>query len=69
MSATLSDTEFESVKSRLNAALHELVFATKHADDDQLEEALNCLCIAGLTIETVSMELAGILQKTEGGAP
>lgn len=46
----LSDAQFESIKARLNSAIHELVFAVQHAEDDNLDDAATCLVTAQGTI-------------------
>ena len=53
----LSDKKFESVKERLNSAIHEIVFAVQHVEDDNLEDAGTCLVTAQGTIEHVAEEL------------
>ena len=53
----LSDGQFESIKDRLNSAIHELVFAVQHAEDDNLDDAATCLVTAQGTIEEVNNEL------------
>lgn len=53
----LSDKKFESVKERLNSAIHEIVFAVQHAEDDNLEDAGTCLVTAQGTIDHVAEEL------------
>lgn len=56
----ISDAQFESIKTRLNAAIHELVFAVKHAEEDQLDDAATCLVTAQGTIEYVNLELVAM---------
>lgn len=50
----LSDAEFESLKSSLNQAIHELVFAVQHLEFDEFDDASQCLVTAQGTIETVA---------------
>jgi hypothetical protein len=50
----LTDQEFEAHKASLNSAIHELVFAVKHLDDDNVDDALTCLTTAQGTIEAVA---------------
>lgn len=54
----LTDAEYEWQKSRLNSAIHELVFACQHLAQDDLDDALTCLVTAGSTIEAVADEVA-----------
>jgi hypothetical protein len=58
VSAKLSDAEFEEFKRRLNEAIHEIVFAAQHLDQDDTDEALTCLVTAGGTLEEVANEIA-----------
>jgi DNA-binding MurR/RpiR family transcriptional regulator len=60
----VSDAKLESFKASLNASIHELVFACQHLDQDDLEDAANCLMTAQATIESV----AGEIVTLEGGA-
>jgi hypothetical protein len=39
----LTDKEYESIEQRMNSAIRKIVFACKHAEDDELEEASDCL--------------------------
>lgn len=54
---SLTNDEFESVKRRLNAAIHEIVFACHHAEEDNLEDAANCLMTAQGVLEEVAREI------------
>lgn len=49
--SALSDSQLDEVTRLLNLAIHEIVFACHHAEDDQLDESSNCLMTAGLNIE------------------
>lgn len=60
----LTDKEFEEIRSRLNTAIHEIVFACQFAEDDQLDSAGDCLVTAQATIETVAEQLC----QMEGGS-
>ncbi len=53
----LTDAEFESLKARLNSAIHELVFACQMAEQDDLDDACTALATAQGTIEEVADEL------------
>ena len=61
---SVSDAKYEAIKARLNAAIHELVFACQHLEQDEPDDAAVCLMTAQGTIESVSEELVGL----EGGA-
>ncbi len=56
---TLTDEEFQSLRESINNAIHELVFAAKHLEEDQIEDAANCLMTAQGTIESVAEQVAG----------
>jgi hypothetical protein len=55
----LTDAQHESIEQRLNRAIHELVFAIKHAEDDELTEASECIMTAQSTIDEVAAEIVG----------
>lgn len=54
----LSDAEFEALKSTINQTIHELVFACQHLDQDDLEDAQQCLMTAQGNLERVGEKLA-----------
>lgn len=54
----ISDSEFESMKVTLNSAIHELVFAVQHMDNDEVESAQDSLVTASMNIEEVANKLA-----------
>lgn len=54
----LTEAEFEAAKASLNNAIHELVFACQHLDQDDLEDAAQCLMTAQGTIEAVANKVA-----------
>lgn len=54
----LTDVEFRDLRESINNAIHELVFAAKHLEDDQVEDAAQCLMTAQGTIETVAERVA-----------
>jgi len=56
----LSDAKFEELKGRLNNAIHEIVFACHHLEDDQLDDAATCLVTAQATVENVAEEVVAI---------
>jgi hypothetical protein len=58
----LTDAEIEEMKASLNNAIHELVFACQHLDQDDMEDASVCLMTAQGTIETVANRVV----KAEG---
>lgn len=64
----LTDAEFEAFKGRLNSAIHELVFACQHLDQDDLDDALTCMVTAGSTIEAVANEVAELESQQQEGA-
>ena len=39
----LTDAQFGQIENLLNCAIHEAVFALKHAEDDQHDDALTCI--------------------------
>jgi len=39
----LTDAQFGQIENLLNCAIHEAVFALKHAADDQHDDALTCI--------------------------
>jgi hypothetical protein len=53
----LTDEQFEAIKTSLNQAIHELVFAVHHAEEDRLDDAATCLVTAQGTIESVAEQL------------
>lgn len=53
----ITDQQFEALKASLNSAIHELVFAVKHLEEDQLEEASSSLMTAQGTIDTVAQQV------------
>lgn len=59
----LTDAEFESMKTRLNAAIHEIVIACQFAEQDDLDDACTSLATAQGTIEEVADEL---VRKEQG---
>jgi hypothetical protein len=60
------DAKFEALKGRLNSAIHELVFACQHLEQNDLDDAANCLMTAHGTIESVNLEI--VVLELEGGA-
>lgn len=54
----MTDEQFEAFKGSVNETIHELVFAVQYADNDEVEEALNCLMTASGTLERVAEDLA-----------
>jgi hypothetical protein len=57
METIIPDSEFERLKATLNETIHELVFAVKFMEDDQIEEAQNALLTASSNVNTVAEEL------------
>jgi hypothetical protein len=53
----LTEVEIEAMKASLNNAIHELVFACQHMDQDDMEDAAVCLMTAQGTIESVANQL------------
>jgi hypothetical protein len=64
----LSDQRFQIVEASCNHAIHEIVFACQHAEDDDPDQALDCLSTAQATLEQVASEL-GVLEKAGISAP
>jgi hypothetical protein len=46
----IPDFTCEQIKSLVNSTIHELVFLAHHAEDDQKDEAQNCLNAIGLNV-------------------
>jgi hypothetical protein len=59
----LTDKEYESIEQRMNSAIHEIVFACKHAEDDELEEASDCLMTAQSVLDGVAQEIVNAHSK------
>ncbi len=53
----LTDPQFAEIERRLNNAVHELVFTIKHCEDDQLDDASNCLMTVSSVINEVADEI------------
>jgi len=53
----LTDAEFEAIKASLNNAIHEIVFAVKHAEDDNLDDAATCQVTAQDTISRIADQI------------
>jgi hypothetical protein len=53
----LTEAEIEAIRASLNNAIHELVFACQHLDQDDMEDASVCLMTAQGTIESVANQL------------
>jgi hypothetical protein len=53
----LSDKEFEELKSSINNAIHELVFCSHHAEENEMDEARDNLTAAQLTLEEVGNKI------------
>jgi hypothetical protein len=58
----IDDKTHAEVERLLNCAIHELVFACKHCEEDQPEDANNCLITAQMNIEQANE----LLVKSEG---
>lgn len=54
----INDEMHAEVERNLNAAIHELVFAIKHSEDDQADDACTCLVQAQMNIERINEMLA-----------
>ena len=63
----ISDAKYEELKARLNNAIHEIVFACHHLEDDQLDDTATCLCMAQHTICNVADEIVALEKVAEGG--
>lgn len=50
----ISNDTHAKVEDLLNKAVHELVFASHHSEQDEAEDALTCLVQAQMNIEAVS---------------
>lgn len=57
---TLSDTEYEAVRASLDNAIHELVHACRHLEEDDAESAAQALMTAQGTIEEVANQVAAL---------
>lgn len=60
----LTDAQFEDIQRRLNTAIHEIVYACKHAEDDNLDDACTALVTAQETLSAVNEEIC----RVEGSA-
>lgn len=50
----LSNQNFEEIKSLANSTIHELVFMVQHAEDNQLDDAINCMDAVNLNIHQIT---------------
>lgn len=50
----LTDAEAQEIERQLNTAIHEIVFACQHVQQDDLDDASNALMTAQGTIEEVA---------------
>lgn len=57
LNMSLTDEQIERLRSSLNNAIHELVFACQHIDQGDIEDAEQCLTTAQGTIEQVGESL------------
>jgi hypothetical protein len=62
---SLTDIQFESIRRRINSAIHEIVFACKHAEDDHLADASDCLVTAQITLDQVAQEIVDIQDQEQ----
>ncbi len=53
----ISDALFEQLKETINISIHELVFAAQFLDDDEIEEAQNCLTTIALNVESLQNQI------------
>ena len=53
----LSDQDFTAIKETINTTIHELVMACHHAENDEIDEAQNCLMTCHGNLENVAQEL------------
>jgi hypothetical protein len=53
----LTEAEINEIRASLNNAIHELVFACQHLDQDDMEDAAVCLMTDQGTIESVANQL------------
>lgn len=53
----MPEAQLQEIERRLNATIHELVFAMAHAGDGNFDDACTCLATAQGTIEAVAEEL------------
>jgi ADP-heptose:LPS heptosyltransferase len=61
MKTKITDEQFATLADQLNTTIHELVFAIQHAENDELEDAANCLATAQMTINQVADVIAPAL--------
>jgi hypothetical protein len=61
----ISDKQFEAIERLGNCAIHEIVFALHHAEDDQQLEAAESLMTAQQNLEQIAAALA---ETTSGPA-
>ena len=55
--SSMTDADFEELKTSLNNAIHEIVFACANAENNELSDAAQCLITAQATIESVAEKL------------
>ena len=53
----ITDEQFEEIRTTINTTIHELVMACHHAEEDEIDEALDCLVTCQSNIESVTTQL------------
>jgi len=59
----VKDTDYERMKSSLNSAIHELVFACQHLENDEVGDAAQCLMTAQGTTDLVAQAVAKLEEE------
>ena len=63
-SPLIPDIEWETIERTINACIHELVYALHHIEENETEEAQDCLTTVGMNVDTVQQQiLACVLKK------
>jgi len=65
-SAIIPDIEWETIERTINASIHELVYALHHAENDEIEEALDALTAVALNVETIQQAILTCALKSKG---
>ena len=55
--APIDDITWERIEHTINCSIHELVYALHHIEDDQFDEAQNCLTTVGMNVDTIQEQL------------
>lgn len=59
----IPDAKFEELKASMNAAIHEVVFACAHLEQDELDDAAQGLMTAQDTLDRVAEAIALVAEE------